>query len=127
MSEFSRITAPARRLAGQLGEALATRLELAALEVEAHRLHLARQAAATAWMLFFVGAGTLLTGTWVVLLCPPAYRVLLVGVLALAFLGAALATWLLIARRAAAEPPLMHDTLQELRKDLEAWRDTEDA
>lgn len=114
--------APAGRIARRLGDAAVTRLSLAAVELECHGDHLARQALGLAWTLFLAGVGIVLAVTAALLACPPAWRAALAGALAAGFLGGA--AWLARAgrRRAAATPPLLADTLDALRRDAALWR-----
>jgi uncharacterized membrane protein YqjE len=126
VSDASRIGASARRLVSLVGELAETRLALAAVELEEHRLYVSRQFASQACALFLVGIGTMWLGAWLVLVTPPEWRTTVVGVLALVFLGAAAVIGITVRRRAARHPMLLHHTLAELRKDLALLRGPEE-
>lgn len=126
VSEASRIGTSARRLVALVGELAETRIALAAIELEEHRLYVSKQFVSQAWALFLGGVGTLWLGGWLVLVTPAEWRTTVVGALAVVFLGAAVAIGYAVRRRAARRPPPLHYTLMELRKDLALMRGPEE-
>ena len=111
-----------RRIVSLVGDMAETRLSLAAIELEEHRLHVSRQFVGLAWSLFLAGIATLLAGVWVVMACPPEWRTTVVGAMALAFGLAALVMGRVVHARGERQPPPLHDTLAELRRDLALLR-----
>lgn len=122
----SGLGASARRLVALAGDVAETRLSLAAIELEEARIHLARQFVGLAWSLFLAGIATLLGGAWLVMICPSEWRTALVGGLALGFGLGAFVAGSVVRRRAERQPPPLHFTLAELRKDLALLRGTGD-
>jgi len=97
-----------------------TRLELATIELEAERLHLAHLLIAASITLFLLFLGLLLAAGWIVAVCAPADRPLALALLTALFLGAAAAGawhWRRVALR---KPPLLEATLAALQEDLAA-------
>ena len=111
-----------RRAAATALAMVETRLELAAVELEEERLHLGRQWLGMALGLFCAGMGLLLGCAWLVWAAPADQRLLLLGLLALAWLVlAGLLLWRCRAR-ALARPALLQATLTELQRDAAALR-----
>lgn len=106
-----------RRMLAGLIDVGRTRLELATVELEEERLRIARLWIISAITLFLLFVGTVLAAAWVVVLCGPQNRTLVLGLLSASFLAAgALAAWWW-QRAAARKPALLHATLQELEQD----------
>lgn len=116
--------AATQRLLATLLEIAQTRLDLAATELAAERLHWAEQTLGVALALMACTGGVVLGVIALAWWCEPAQRV---GVLAgggalLIALGAALVMHLRRQRRR--HTPLLHDTLALLREDVAALRAT---
>lgn len=110
------------RLTALLADIGRVRLQLAAVELEQERMHLAQCWLAAAWTLGLMGLTLLLACGWAVMAAPAPYRLAVLGgltaVSALAVLAAAL-HW---HRKASRKPPLLSATLAELQRDAEALR-----
>jgi uncharacterized membrane protein YqjE len=99
-----------------------TRLQLASTELEQERLYLTRQLLLAALALFFLGVSSLMGSLWLVVLFWDEHRLLVLGLITLAYLAAALACvwrWRAQARR---KPALLASTVAELKRDAEALR-----
>lgn len=113
-----------RRIAATLIEIAQSRLELGATELAEQRERLAQQALAAACALFGLGIGlvfgVLALAWWV----GPQHGPLVLAVAALVALVSALTAALRWQRLARERPPLLHDTLEQLRCDARLlWRD----
>lgn len=111
------LLASMRVVAGAVVALAATRLELAATELEEERLHIAELLLWAALALFCLGVGTVFAGLLTVLLLWDGPREVALGALTAAFLaGGALAAgaW---RHKAARKPRLLAATLAELRSD----------
>jgi uncharacterized membrane protein YqjE len=112
------ITAAAGRIAATLVAMVHTRLELAAVEVQegAHRL-----LGYVAWMMlavFLLAGAFLLAALFVILLFWDSYRLHAVGGMAALFLLAGAAIAARVRASFANRPPLLSNTLGELRNDV---------
>jgi uncharacterized membrane protein YqjE len=99
-----------------------TRIELAAVELEEARLHLARLWILAALTLSLLFTGLWLTLGWWLLVSDPADRVWIAGGLAIAFIAAGLATAWNWRREARAMRPWLASSLKELARDEVALR-----
>ncbi|MDO9315029.1 MAG: phage holin family protein [Burkholderiaceae bacterium] len=100
----------------------ATRLELAATELEEERLRLVGQLISAVVTLMLLGMAVLMCTAFLVVLMWDSHRLLTVGGLALAYV---VATWVSAVRwraRAASRPPFMAVTVAELQRDIAALR-----
>lgn len=100
----------------------ATRLELAATELEEERLRLVKQLISAAITLVLIGMAVLLCTTFVIVALWDSHRLLAVGGLALAFI---IASWVSAVRwrtRAASRPLFLSVTVTELQRDVAALR-----
>lgn len=114
------LTGASRRIAATLIEMAGTRLELGATEIAEERLRLAQQFLAATLALFFLGVGLVLAVIGLAWWAGPAdgARVLIAAALIAAVLAAlAVAWWRRIVRQ---RPPLLHETLTQLRADARA-------
>jgi uncharacterized membrane protein YqjE len=96
-----------------------TRLQLLANEVEEQGVHGLRLLALGALALFCAATGVLLVTAWIVIAFWDNYRLLTVGLLALAYFAAAAVALLTLKARAAARPKLFAASLAELKRDRE--------
>lgn len=96
-----------------------TRLQLAAVELEAERDRLMLRMAALLMALFFAAFGLLLGVLWIVMLVDEAYRAAALGLVALAFIAAAGVSWWLM-RGKPDDKGFMADTLSVLADDAQA-------
>jgi uncharacterized membrane protein YqjE len=106
-------------LAATTLRALQTRLELAAIELEAERDRLLHRMTLLLMALFFGAFGLLLGVLWVVMSVDEDYRTLALGAVALLFLLAAATSWWLM-RNDAGHKGFMADTLEVLADDAQA-------
>ena len=110
----------ARRVAATLVEIARTRIELAGTEIAEERLRMAQQTLAATLALFCLGVGLVLAVIGLAWWAGPAYGAAVLGVGALVLLcgaAAAIAWW---QRIVALRPPLLHETLTQLRADAQA-------
>jgi len=99
-----------------------TRLQLAAVELEEARLHMARRWIAAVCTLYCAALALLLGCAWVVLATPAEHRVLALGLLtALSVAATAGAAWFW-RNTVRATPPLLSATAAELERDAWALR-----
>lgn len=118
-----------RKLLQSLGNVLAslidvgqTRLELLTLELQAEVRRAAALLAIGFFTLFFAGIGCLLAGLSLIFAFWDSQRILMsVLVTAFFFLMASLGAWKL-SRQLRRKPPVLGDTLDELRKDRDRLR-----
>jgi uncharacterized membrane protein YqjE len=110
----------ARRVAATLIDIARTRIELAGTELAEERLRLAQQALAATLALFGLGVGLVLAVIGLAWWAGPHRGVAVLALGALVFVAlaiGALAWWQrLVSRR----PPLLHETLMQLRADAQA-------
>ncbi len=110
----------ARRVAATIVDIARTRIELAGTELAEERLRIAQQALAAALALFCLGVGLVLAIIGLAWWAGPDRVAWVLGVGALVLLaaaGLAIAWWQhLVAQR----PPLLHETLMQLRADAQA-------
>jgi uncharacterized membrane protein YqjE len=110
----------ARRIAATLVEIACTRIELGATELAEERLRLVQQALAAILALWCLGVGLVLgvlaLAWWVGPVHGP-WVLGLAAVLALAAAGWGVLRWQRIVQR---RPPLLHETLAQLRADAQA-------
>lgn len=100
----------------------ATRLELAATELEEERLRLVKQLISAAITLVLIGMAVLLCTAFVIVALWDSHRLLAVGGFAVVFI---IASWVSAARwrtRAASRPPFLSVTVTELQRDVAALR-----
>jgi len=114
------ITGSARRMVATLVDIARARLELAATELAEERLRLARQALVASAVLFCLGTGLVLGILALAWWVGPAHGpTVLAGSALLLLIGAALG-FLHWRRLARSRPPLLHETLDQLRADAAA-------
>ncbi len=110
----------AQQVLGSLLDIGRGRIELATVELEEQRLHVARLFIAAAVTLFFGFVALVVLSAWIVMLCEPVDRALALGVLSALYVAATAAgawTW---HRLSTHKPPLLQATLAELRSDRAA-------
>jgi len=94
-----------------------TRLQIAVIEVEEERLHLARLALDASLTYFCLGLGIILAVSTAVLACPAAYRPWVAGASSGLFLSLGAWRWLRWRADAAAKPAMLASTMAELSAD----------
>jgi uncharacterized membrane protein YqjE len=99
--------------------ALQTRLQLAAVEIEAERDRLLQRMTLLLLALFFGAFGLLLGVLWIVMSVDEDYRTIVLGAVALLFLLAGATSWWLM-RSEARSKGFMADTLEVLADDAQA-------
>lgn len=116
--------APARGLLEALGDLAATlvamahtRLDLLSTDLEEDRDHLLTLTVTALGAVFFLGIGVVLSALLLVLLFWDTHRILILGLLAAAFLAAGLAAADQARRMARTKPRLFASSLSELLKD----------
>lgn len=110
----------ARRIAATLVEIACTRIELGATELAEERLRLVQQALAAILALWCLGVGLVLGVLALAWWVGPVYGPWVLGlaaVLALAAAGWGVLRWQRIVQH---RPPLLHETLAQLRADAQA-------
>lgn len=100
----------------------ATRLELAATELEEERLRLVGLLISALTTLLLIAMSVWLCTVFLIVLLWDSHRLLTVGGLALAFVVAASVSALRWRERAASRPPFMSVTVAELQRDVAALR-----
>ncbi len=120
MDEAHDLGGSARRVAATIVEIAQTRIELASTELAEERLRLAQQALAATLALFCLGAGLVLAVMGLAWWAGPDRAAAVLGAGALVLLVAALAAMLWWQRLVAQRPPLLHETLAQLRADAQA-------
>jgi uncharacterized membrane protein YqjE len=108
-----------RRLAGTLIDAMRTRLELIATDIEEERAWIARMALLAAFAGFCLALAVNLAVLFLVVLFWESNRLLAIGALAGVFAALAVALGFAARGAAARRPRLFSATLAELRKDRE--------
>ena len=108
-----------RALARTLIALSKTRLDIFLNEVEEERLRIARQLVLVMVACFCLIVGALLAVTLIVVLFWDTHRLLTLGLLALAFVGAGVSLVALFSARARSKPKLFSASLGELAKDAE--------
>lgn len=109
-----------RVITATLIEMLHTRLELAGTELAEERLRLAQQALATAVALFCLGAGLVLAVLAAAWWAGPQHAAAVLGAAALLLIAAAAGAMVWWRRLVAQRPPLLQETLLQLRADARA-------
>jgi uncharacterized membrane protein YqjE len=110
----------ARRVAATVVEIARTRIELAGTELAEERLRIARQALAATLALFCLGVGLVLAVIGLAWWAGPDRGASVLGVGALVLLAAAIGAAGWWRRLVAQRPPLLHETLTQLRADARA-------
>ncbi len=110
----------ARRVAATVVEIARTRIELAGTELAEERLRIARQALAATLALFCLGVGLVLAVIGLAWSAGPDRGASVLGVGALVLLAAAIGAAGWWRRLVAQRPPLLHETLTQLRADARA-------
>jgi uncharacterized membrane protein YqjE len=110
----------ARRVAATLLELACTRVELGAVELSEERERLARQAVLTALASFGIALGVVWGVMALAWWAGPEGGAWVLGAASLTALGAAAAAMALRQRCARRAPPLLHETLAQLRADARA-------
>lgn len=108
-----------KRLSAHLITVVHTRIELAALDWEEEQVRLGVMLAWGLVALFCAGIGIILLTALIVVAFWDSHRLLVLGLLAALFLGAALAALLILSTKARNKPRLFAATLAELAKDRE--------
>lgn len=106
-----------KALAATLVAIAHTRLDLLASDLEEERAHLLSLLALALVGLFFLGIGVLLAAMLLVAAFWDTHRLLVLGLLAGAFLAAGIAAWAMAMRKARARPKLFAASMSELLKD----------
>lgn len=114
------LSGSARRVAATLVELARTRIELAGTELAEERLRLAQQALAATLALFCLGVGVVLAVLGLAWWAGPVHGAAVLGIGALALLGVATTAIVWWQRIVARRPPLLHETLIQLRADARA-------
>jgi uncharacterized membrane protein YqjE len=112
------ITAAVGRIAATLVAMVHTRLELAAVEVQEEARRLLGYVAWLLLALFLVAGSFMLAALFVILLFWDSYRLHAVGGMAALFLLAGAAIITRVRTSVATRPPLLSNTLAELRNDV---------
>jgi uncharacterized membrane protein YqjE len=110
----------ARHVAATLVEIVCTRIELAGTELAEERLRVAQQALAATLFLFCLGVGLVLTVAAIAWWAGPDHGAAVLGVGALLLIAAAAGAMGWWQRLLSARPPLLHETLTQLRADAQA-------
>lgn len=113
-----------RGLAATLARSLKTRIELAQVELEQEKHHLARHLALLLTTLFFAAFGAFLTVIWLMLVLPEEWRVMLAGGSALVFLLVAGAGLIGLLRNHGKRPALLGGLLEVVQGDIDAFAGT---
>lgn len=114
------ITGSARRMAATLVDIVRARLELAATELAEERLRLARQALVASAVLFCLGTGLVLGVLALAWWAGPAQGPFVLAASALLLLIGAALGYAHSRRVASSRPPLLHETIEQLRADAGA-------
>ena len=112
-----------RALARTLIALSKTRLEIVFTEIEEERLRIANQIVLVVVAGFFLVVGALLGVSFIVVLLWDTHRLLTLGLMALASLGAGIGMLMLFNARARSKPKLFQASLGELSRDLERLSD----
>jgi uncharacterized membrane protein YqjE len=110
----------ARRVAATMVEIARTRIELAGAELAEERLRIAQQALAATLALFCCGVGLVLAVIGLAWWAGPDRAAAVLGIGALVLLAGAVSAMLWWQRLVAARPPLLRETLTQLRADARA-------
>ena len=110
----------ARRVAATIVDIARTRIELAGTELAEERLRIAQQALAATLALFCCGVGLVLAVLGLAWGAGPDRGAAVLGIGALVLLAAAVSALVWWQRLVAARPPLLHETLTQLRADAQA-------
>ena len=106
-----------KALAGTLVAIAHTRLDLLASDLEEERAHLLSLLVLALVGLFFLGIGVVLAAMLLVAAFWDTHRLLVLGLLAGAFLTACIAAWAMAVSKTRTKPKLFAASLSELRKD----------
>lgn len=107
-------------IAATLVEIVRTRIELAGTELAEERLRLAQQALAAILFLFCLGVGLVLAVLGLAWWAGPDHGAAVLGTAALLLLAAAAGAMVWWQRLVNARPPLLQETLTQLRADAQA-------
>lgn len=110
----------ARHVAATIVDIARTRIELAGTELAEERLRIAQQALAATLALFCLGVGLVLAVIGLAWWAGPDRGAAVLGAGALVLLAAAVVAIVWWQRLIAARPPLLHETLTQLRADARA-------
>jgi uncharacterized membrane protein YqjE len=110
----------ARRVAATIVEIARTRIELAGTELAEERLRIAQQALAATLALFCCGVGLVLAVIGLAWWAGPDRGAVVLGIGALVLLAAAVGAVVWWQRLVTTRPPLLHETLTQLRADAQA-------
>lgn len=106
-----------KALAATLVAIAHTRLDLLASDLEEERAHLFSLLVLALVGLFFLGIGVMLAAMLLVAAFWDTHRLLVLGLLAGAFLAAGIAAWVIATRKARSKPKLFAASMSELLKD----------
>lgn len=106
-----------KALAATLVAIAHTRLDLLASDLEEERAHLLSLLVLALVGLFFLGIGVVLAAMLLVAAFWDTHRLLVLGLLAGAFLAAGIAAWVIAMRKARSKPKLFAASMSELLKD----------
>jgi uncharacterized membrane protein YqjE len=106
-----------KALAATLVAIAHTRLDLLASDLEEERTHLLSLLVLALVGLFFLGIGVVLAAMLLVAAFWDTHRLLVLGLLAGAFLAAGIAAWVIAMRKARSKPKLFAASMSELLKD----------
>lgn len=119
------IAASLRRLGASAAELLHVRLELLATELEQEKLRLLDALLLAGLALLALGLGALLLVLFVVAVTPERWRWLVLGALALGFVGAGIAALVAARRRLQGGGGLLRASRDELARDIAALKPRE--
>ena len=129
MDEAGQSEAPAggllthiRRLAVTLLSTLQNRIELIGLELQEEKVWLIQTLLWVAAAVFFCGFACALVTLTLVWLCPPPARPYVLIILCLVYIGLATAACRGLRRQLLEKPPVLNDTVAELKKDIQWLR-----
>ena len=111
------LLASLKQLASTAIEIIATRIELVATEIDEERARIVRALWLAAVGAFCLSLGLLLAVLFLVVLFWDSHRLLVLGLLAVGFLGSGLAAMLTFRGHLSQRPRLFAQTLEELRRD----------
>ena len=112
----------AGRMGATLVAMLQTRLELAVVEIEEESQRFLRYLILSLLALFLLGIASVLVALFVIVLCWDSYRLAAVAGMALVFIAAGTILAVKVRAEMRAKPPLLADTIGELRQDIACIR-----
>jgi len=118
----SGVIASLRGLVATAVEIADTRLQLLANDLEEQRLRALQILLLGAVALFCGAVGVLLISAWIVVALWDQYRLITIGVLAVAYFAGCGIAYLRLKSRIRARPPMFNSSLAELRRDKELLR-----